>query len=86
MPMDKCWREFLRTDDYLAARAKSRKRARGRCQHCNVEDRTIRNAARIMLCTRHLNGNLADNADSNLKQLCQRCHFADQRRVRRELS
>ena len=72
-------RHLYETARYLRARAISRARAKGRCDVCGVADRATRQGARVILCTRHLDGDAANNAQWNLAQLCQRCHFRAQR-------
>jgi hypothetical protein len=56
-------------------------RAAGRCEWCGRQHMSIDvgargNPIRIILTTAHLDHNPANNEDSNLVALCQRCHLA----------
>ena len=84
MPIKKHMRQHYTSKVYKQARAKSRARAKGRCQHCKVKNGSRRGHTRIVLCTRFMDGNPTNRERSNMKQLCQACHFEAQRQWMRE--
>ena len=79
MPIKRALRHLYETEEYKAARAKARRKARGKYQHCKVKNGSYRKRSKVVLCLRHLNGDPRDNSDANLKILCQACHFEAQR-------
>ena len=70
---------LYKSAEYKKARDKSRRRAKGKCQFCRIKNGARRGHTKIILCTRHVNGNPADNSRKNLLQLCQACHLEAQR-------
>jgi hypothetical protein len=66
---------YPRRKVWLSIRADILKRAENRCEFCGVEDRTIRNHARIVLSVAHLDQQPENNDPQNLKALCQKCHI-----------
>lgn len=60
---------------WLQIRAEILQRAKNRCEFCGVEDRTVRNHARIVLAVAHLDQQPENNDPQNLAALCQKCHI-----------
>jgi 5-methylcytosine-specific restriction endonuclease McrA len=79
MPIKGAARLLYETDEYKTARAKLRRKARGKCQHCKAKHGSYRKRSKVVLCLRHINGDARDNSEANLKLLCQACHFEAQR-------
>jgi heterodisulfide reductase subunit B len=52
-------------------------RAQNRCELCGVENYLPHplTGKKVVLTVAHLNRNIADNRDENLKALCQFCHL-----------
>ena len=51
-------------------------RENGICQHCNKEHLSFRESgSRVIIATAHKNHDTADNRNSNLIALCQKCHL-----------
>lgn len=58
-------------------RAKILKRANGSCELCPAEQGKLhwKTYSKVVLTIHHINFDIADNRDSNLIALCQRCHI-----------
>lgn len=61
-------------------------RAQNRCEHCGAENHRPHpvTGSRVVLTVAHLNHDPADNRESNLAALCQKCHNTWDADFRRE--
>lgn len=50
-------------------------RSKNHCEHCGVENHSLRNGKRISLAVAHLDQQPENNHYSNLAALCQKCHI-----------
>ena len=72
MPVD--WSRYPR--NWKRIRRGIIRRSAGRCEWCAAENYQPHpvTASRVVLTIAHMNHDTTDNADENLKALCQRCH------------